>query len=235
MSATIAPSAASSAQAGAPRIHAAGAGAVLFDPAAGTFSSEIQQRLQAVALRIAQSVQNNTATDLVLGVNNLLFVFDPLECHPDEAANLLTALWETTDAISEAVRELEVPVIYGGAAGEDLPILAASLSIDIEEYVRRHSEAIYSVACIGSMPGFAYMTGLPEELAVPRRKVPRMKVGEGTVIIGGAQAGVMPCTAPSGWHLLGRTDVKMFDPYRDRPCSFSPGDQVKFVVKGIEL
>ncbi len=64
--------------------------------------------------------------------------------------------------------------------------------------------------------------------------VPRMKVEEGTVIIGGTQAGVMPCTAPSGWHLLGKTESRMFDPHRAQPCSLSPGDQVKFVVKRIE-
>ena len=217
-----------------PRIHAAGSSAILFDPAGPLFDPEIQQRLQTLATRIADHVVDDAFPELVLGVNNLLFIFNPLACHPDDAAELMMRLWDTTESVARAGREIEIAVTYGGAAGEDLVTLAAGLSLDVDEYVRRHSSAVYTVACIGSMPGFAYMTGLPGELTVPRRKVPRMKVGEGTVIIGGTQAGVMPCTAPSGWHLLGKTEAKMFDPYRNEPCSLSPGDQVKFVVKGIE-
>ncbi|MFM0091969.1 5-oxoprolinase subunit PxpB [Paraburkholderia sediminicola] len=219
---------------GVPRIHAAGSGAILFDPAGSIFDLEIQQRLQALATRIADHVAGDAFSELVLGVNNLLFIFNPLACHPDDAADLMMRLWDTTESVARAGREIEIAVTYGGAAGEDLAALATSLFLDVDEYVRRHSSAAYTVACIGSMPGFAYMTGLPGELTVPRRKVPRMKVDEGTVIIGGTQAGVMPCTAPSGWHLLGKTDTRMFDPYRSQPCTLSPGDQVKFVVKGIE-
>ena len=36
-------------------------------------------------------------------------------------------------------------------------------------------------------------------------------------MIGGPQAGIMPCTAPSGWHIIGRTDISMFDPTACRP------------------
>ena len=217
-----------------PRIHAAGSNAILFDPAKIHYSAEIQQRLIALSQRIAEHSESVGSQELVLGVNNLLFIFNPLELHPEKAKELVIALWETTEATKQSGREIEIPVTYGGAAGEDLLNLAASLSIGVHEYVQRHSAAIYTVACIGSMPGFAYMTGLPADLAVPRRKIPRMKVEVGTVIIGGSQAGIMPCTAPSGWHLLGKTEVEMFDPHRGTPCSLAPGDQVKFVVKGIE-
>ena len=234
MSSTIASPAVKPVARDVPRIHAAGSGAILFAPVDGVFDSDIQQRLQTLAARIADHVAGDTSSELVLGVNNLLFIFNPLACHPDDAAELMMQLWDTTESVPRAGREIEIAVTYGGAAGEDLVALATNLSLDVDEYVRRHSSAVYTVACIGSMPGFAYMTGLPGELTVPRRKVPRMKVEEGTVIIGGTQAGVMPCTAPSGWHLLGKTEAKMFDPYRKKPCSLSPGDEVKFVVKGIE-
>ncbi|WP_213309124.1 5-oxoprolinase subunit PxpB [Paraburkholderia sacchari] len=218
-----------------PRIHAAGAGALLFDPANGSFDAELQQRLIALARRIHESFGNDSPHEVVLGVNNLLFVFDPLRIHPRDAGVLLQRMWETVEPSLHARREIEIPVVYGGQAGEDLMELAASASLDVREYVRRHSSAVYTVACIGSMPGFAYMTGLPAELHVPRRKVPRMKVPVGTVIVGGTQAGVMPCTAPSGWHLIGKTDVEMFRLDRREACLLAPGDRVQFSVKRIEL
>ena len=217
------------------RVHAAGSGAILFDPATGAFDPEIQQRLIALAQRMRAELGNDDACELVPGVNNPLFIFDPLILHPSKAAEWVTGLWETTEPLANAGREIEIPVMYGGEAGEDLANLASGAALSIEEYVERHSSALYTVACVGSMPGFAYMTGLPAELAVPRRKVPRMRVAAGSIIVGGGQAGVMPCTAPSGWHLLGITQTEMFNPSRQAACLLSPGDQVRFVVKGIEL
>ncbi|USU18879.1 5-oxoprolinase subunit PxpB [Paraburkholderia fungorum] len=217
-----------------PRISAAGAGALLFDPGTGVFDAEMQSRLLALARRAESDLPSGASVEVVLGVNNLLLSFNPLQLHPDAAATALVCLWENTDAVAVTKRTIELPVVYGGEAGEDLVPLAAGASLSVDEYVRRHSDATYSVACVGSMPGFAYMTGLPAELAVPRRKVPRMKVAEGTVIVGGAQAGVMPCTAPSGWHLVGRTETRMFDARNTPPCLLEPGTEVRFIVKGIE-
>lgn len=217
-----------------PRLSAAGAGALLFDPGTGVFDAEMQSRLLALARRAELDLPSGASIEVVLGVNNLLLSFNPLLLHPDEAASALFRLWESVDAVAVANRTIEIPVVYGGEPGEDLVALAAGASLGVDEYVRRHSNAIYSVACVGSMPGFAYMTGLPAELAVPRRNVPRMKVAEGTVIVGGAQAGVMPCTAPSGWHLVGRTETRMFDARNTPPCLLEPGTEVRFIVKGIE-
>ncbi|MNL22548.1 Kinase A inhibitor [compost metagenome] len=172
--------------------------------------------------------------EVVPGVNNLLVVFDPCKLPPANAQQLIVEWWNKVDIRVAQGREIEIPVIYGGAAGEDLPWLAEAAGLDIERWVKLHSEATYMVACVGSMPGFAYMTGLPTELISPRRSTPRMSVDKGAVIIGGAQAGVMPCTAPSGWHLVGVTDVDMFDPQRDMPCLLSPGDCIRFICRGIE-
>lgn len=217
-----------------PRIHQAGSGAILFDPSNGAFDAETQQRLIALAGRIRPKLSEDEASEVVLGVNNLLFVFDPLALHPSEASEWVTELWQTTEPLANTGREIEIPAVYGGEAGEDLANLATSASLSIDEYVECHSSATYTVACVGSMPGFAYMTGLPAELAVPRRKVPRMKVPAGSIIVGGSQAGVMPCSAPSGWHLLGVTESELFNPSRQPACLLYPGDRVRFVVKGIE-
>ena len=84
---------------------------------------------------------------------------------------------------------------------------------------------------IGFAPGFSYLGGLPAALHIDRRPDPRLKVPPRSVSIGGQQAAVAPPLAiPSGWHLLGQTPVRTYDPRRtDRPFLFSPGDLIRFV------
>ena len=212
----------------APRVHAAGSGALLFDVADGDFDPNTQARLWSLADSLSGAQAPAGVRDVVPGVNNLLLVFDPLQLHPEHARAQLLQLWGKARANIQASRDIDVPVVYGGPGGEDLAWLATRAGVSVEALVQAHSSAVYSVACIGAYPGFAYLSGLPANLAVPRRSVPRAKLAAGAVIIGGAQAGVMPCAGPSGWHVLGQTDLNLFDPRRARPCLFSPGDRVRF-------
>lgn len=216
-----------------PRIHAAGCGGLLFDVSTRTFDTMTQRRLWALAAQLSDTNRAEGVLDVVPGVNNLLVTIDPLSLHPDRARSLLLELWETADENATTVRDIEIPVVYGGLAKNDLDELSSSLGMPVEDIVELHSSAVYTVACIGAMPGFAYLSGLPRELVVPRRATPRAKVQKGAVIIGGTQAGVMPCTAPSGWHMLGMTELDMFDASKLSPCLLAPGDRVHFRVKEV--
>ena len=86
----------------------------------------------------------------------------------------------------------------------------------------------YTVAFCGFAPGFAYLTGLPTALQLPRRATPRPRVPAGSVAIAGELAAVYPTASPGGWHLIGRTDLTLFDVDRDPPALFSPGTVVRF-------
>ena len=91
-----------------------------------------------------------------------------------------------------------------------------------------HSGADYTVAFCGFMPGFAYMTGLPAALHLPRRATPRERVPVGAVAIAAEYAGVYPRESPGGWHLLGRTDAVLWDDGREPPALLPPGTRVRF-------
>ena len=91
-----------------------------------------------------------------------------------------------------------------------------------------HSTREYRVACIGFVPGFTFLAGLPKNLATPRRDVPRKEIPAGSVGIGGAQTGIYPLRSPGGWNLIGRTPLKLFDPTKDPPTLLCPGDRVRF-------
>ena len=82
---------------------------------------------------------------------------------------------------------------------------------------------------MGFTPGFPYMGKLDEALVTPRLDTPRTQVAAGTVAIAGAQTGIYPIDSPGGWRLIGWTPLRLFDPARESPFLFGPGDAVRFV------
>ncbi len=122
-----------------------------------------------------------------------------------------------------------VPVRYGGADGPDLAEVAVRTGLSEDDVVRLHAGAEYRVFCVGFVPGFPYLGMLPEELALPRRSTPRLHVPAGSVAIAGRQTGIYPSDTPGGWHVIGRTDLSVWDPNRDPPALLEPGARVRFV------
>jgi KipI family sensor histidine kinase inhibitor len=72
------------------------------------------------------------------------------------------------------------------------------------------------------------MAPVDPRIALPRRAEPRTRVPCGSVAIAAGQTAIYPTETPGGWHLIGRTRVKPFDPARPQPFLFSPGDTVRF-------
>lgn len=216
------------------KISECGCTGLLVDSAYSVVCERTQERFWALGRALQQDTRL-AIREVVTGVNNLLIVFDALSMPVEHLTQTVLRLWDSAPTVDMASREIEIPVEYGGPSGEDLPMLAAAAGMSIQQWVNCHSDATYRVACVGSMPGFAYLSGLPAALAFPRRQMPRNRIAKGAVIIGGPQAGVMPCAAPSGWHLIGHSDVDLFNPLNVTPCRFAPGDVVRFVCKGIDL
>jgi inhibitor of KinA len=121
-----------------------------------------------------------------------------------------------------------VPVRYGGADGPDLAEVAARTGLAEDDVIRLHAGAEYRVFCVGFVPGFPYLGMLPEELALPRRPTPRLRVPAGSVAIAGRQTGIYPSDTPGGWHVIGRTDLAAWDPHREPPALLEPGARVRF-------
>jgi KipI family sensor histidine kinase inhibitor len=125
-------------------------------------------------------------------------------------------------------RWVVIPVCYGGACGPDLEAVAAAHDLSVDEVVARHSAAEYRVSAIGFTPGFPYLAGLPESLHTARRQTPRLRVPAGSVAIGGTQTGIYPFESPGGWHLIGRTPLRLFHPQQRPPSLLQTGDRVRF-------
>ncbi|MBF0443148.1 MAG: 5-oxoprolinase subunit PxpB [Oligoflexales bacterium] len=134
-------------------------------------------------------------------------------------------------AVSEpsAPRVVTIPVCYGGECGPDIQEVASHAGITPDEVARLHFQSEYFVYMIGFAPGFPYLGGLPEEIAAPRKKQPRVSIPEGSVGIAGKQTGVYPISTPGGWQIIGRTPMKLFRPDMDPPSMLKAGDKVRFM------
>lgn len=128
----------------------------------------------------------------------------------------------------EAHFVVEIPICADAEFALDLEEIARHIGLSQAEIIRIYTGASYSVRCVGFTPGFAYLSGLPARLIMPRRASPRTKVPAGSVAIGGPQTGIYPVASPGGWNVIGRTPLQFFDPQRDPPSLLRTGDRVRF-------
>jgi len=159
---------------------------------------------------------------------SLLVHFDPLATDYDGLTSFLRDQARTLAPLASTGRRWRVPVVYGGPHGEDLEDLASLHGLTPNEAVHRHAGAVYRVYMIGFLPGFVYLGGLDPALATPRRAQPRARIPAGSIAIGGAQTAIGSIEGPSGWHLLGRTPVRSYDPSRTPAFLFAAGDEIVF-------
>lgn len=140
---------------------------------------------------------------------------------------LATALpnWPLGRVATDTGPQVEIPVCYDGP---DLDEVANLSGLPRDEVIRLHSSTEFSVAFCGFVPGFAYLTGLPPALQVPRRKSPRTRVDAGSVAIAGEFTGVYPRVSPGGWQLIGHTTTSVWDSRRQPPALLAPGTRVRF-------
>lgn len=199
------------------RIHRYGTDGLLLEvddaAAAPALYREAQSRTRSGSLHVR---------DLVPGARTLLLdgVADPDAL----ARDVLT--WRPVPLDREAGRTVEVPTRYDGA---DLEAVARLWRMTAEQVVATHTGTDFVVAFCGFSPGFAYCTGLPADLAVPRHRTPRRQVPAGSVGLAGEFTGIYPTASPGGWQLLGTTELTLWDPHEEVPATLPPGTRVRFV------
>jgi KipI family sensor histidine kinase inhibitor len=209
------------------RIVAAGDSALLVELPA-VIDPVTSRRVLAIAHALERR-HSAVLRDLVVGYCSLTVYFDPSIVDADwlETAVRLAAD-EIVDVPATDGAMLDVPVCYGGELGPDLPDVARVAGGSEAEVVALHTGSVYRVYLLGFVPGFPYMASVDPRLALPRRSTPRQKVPVGSVAIAAGQTGIYPAETPGGWHLIGRTPVKPYDPAREQPFLFKAGDRVRF-------
>ena len=159
---------------------------------------------------------------------SLLVYFDPVSVSFDELTQRIRTLSRHKTAANTQVRRWTLPVCYGGDYGPDLNDLTAKLGLPADEIIRTHSGTEYMVYLIGFSPGFAYLGELPKALEVPRKTTPAPLVAPNTIQIGGQQTAISSMPMPSGWYVVGRTPIRMYQRANPKPFLLEGGDLIRF-------
>jgi KipI family sensor histidine kinase inhibitor len=168
--------------------------------------------------------------DYIPSYNELMVCYDPSAANYHKIREVVISLESRLTEISLPVqRTIEVPVVYGGEYGPDLKDVALYNGLSEEEVIRIHSSVGYLVYMLGFTPGFCYLGGMNDRIAMPRKETPRLRIPEGAVGIADKQTGIYPVESPGGWQIIGRTPLKLFDPGRVPEFTFDAGDILKFV------
>ena len=207
------------------RVHPLGDTAVLAE-----LGTKLDTALNTRAIALAAALKKRRdVRQAVAGHASVTVHFDPDQITHQALAAAIKRLATKRPPLDEPGRLHRIPVVYDGP---DLYAVALQLGLSTHQVIELHGRPIYRVFLVGFVPGWAYLGPLPDELALPRRPVPRTQVPAGSVAIAGHQTGIYPLVSPGGWHLIGRTSVKLFLPDSDPPSLFRAGDRVKFFSVG---
>jgi KipI family sensor histidine kinase inhibitor len=190
-------------------------------------SSELLQRIHGAASQLRR-LNLPHVEDIVPAYLTITIFYDALATTYEELRSDVIGALDIleTNRITTSPREHVIPVRY---SGPDLSFVASQCRLSVDDVIAIHSAVSYTVDILGFVPGFAYLSELDARIQLPRRSEPRTRVPAGSVAIAGGHTGVYPLDTPGGWHILGTTEIRMFDITRDQPALFAAGDVVRFV------
>lgn len=200
------------------------------------FGTTIDPAINARVMGLHVAVKAEAAAGRLAGVveavpsfRALLIHYDPLRTSRAALQPQIEALVAQDHSATAEGRHWTIPCCYDDPQlAPDLAEVAERAKLTSEQVVALHSGAEFRVYVVGFMPGFPFMGGLPKALELPRRQQPRIAVPQSSVAIALVMTGIYPWQSPGGWHLIGRTPLRMFDPRRAEPSLLAPADRVRF-------
>jgi inhibitor of KinA len=195
------------------------------------FGDRIDRVVSEAVLRLnafVRAANLHGVVETVPTFRSLTVHYDPLAA---DGASLIPEIEELIDhgrGEAKPPKLWRVPACYATSHAPDLADVAHRTGLAADEIVRLHSTTRFHIYMLGFAPGYPYMGDLPEAIALPRRTDPRTRVPAGSIAIAGAMTAVYPVESPGGWHLIGATPIRLFDPRWPRPALFNPGDAVRF-------
>ena len=196
----------------------------LGDEISPSVNQRVQELFTALDLHPVDGVR-----ELVPSYRSLLVVYDPLNI---SLADLKRTIHDTYQNLDQTElpepRTIDIPIVYGGEQGPDLDSVAQYHHITPQAVIDYHTGPTYRVYMIGFTPGYPYLGEVPDAIATPRRKTPRILVPKGSVGIAKQQTGIYSVDSPGGWQIIGWTPVNLFDPQARPPSLLMMGDRVRF-------
>lgn len=164
----------------------------------------------------------------------LMVVFDPDLCDHRSGSEAIRALLAHQAEAPRPPAIHEIPVCYDPPFAPDLDAVASQCGLAPEAVIDSHLSGDFHVAMYGFAPGYAYLSGLPAPIRLPRKAAAIRDVPAGSVIIAAGQCLITTLTMPTGWWIIGRSPVRVLTGDPARPFLFAVGDRIRFRRVGAE-
>ncbi|MBI1988417.1 MAG: 5-oxoprolinase subunit PxpB [Betaproteobacteria bacterium] len=195
------------------------------------FGDRIDRLLSERVLRLSALVRAAKLPGVIETVptfRSLMVHYDPFATDSASLTVAIENLLDSSRGEAKPVTLWRIPACYAASHAPDLAEVAQRTGLGMEEIVGLHSNTRFHIYMLGFVPGFPYMGDLPEAMVLPRRADPRVRVPPGSIAIATSMTAIYPLESPGGWHLIGATPIRLFDPRRSRPALLSAGDAVRF-------
>ncbi|MDB5588378.1 MAG: allophanate hydrolase subunit 1 [Devosia sp.] len=211
-----------------PTIMPLGDGALLV-----RFGATLSGAANRAAIAFARSLAELPLAGIVETVPNLVSVllrYDPRMVQLEQlSGELRLRLYAGDNATLPPASHHTIAVTFGGEAGPDFDAVAALLQLTPAAFTGAHNASALRVLATGFAPGFVYCGFHPPELHLPRRAEVRAAVPAGSVLFAAGQTAIAATAIPTGWHVIGSTTFRNFDPRATPPTQMRAGDTIRFV------
>ncbi|MBC8158762.1 MAG: 5-oxoprolinase subunit PxpB [Alphaproteobacteria bacterium] len=195
------------------------------------FGEQIERSLNERVIQIKKAVdaaELEGVVETVPSYRALMVHYDPRRT---SQATLIDEIGPFLDQPASAATpgtHWRIPTCYDTEFAPDLEYVATCADMTPERVIDIHTSTPHYVYMIGFAPGQPHMGDLPQELAIPRRKDPRPVVEKGSIVTATGLSIIYPVTNASGWHIIGRSPISVFDASKDPPVLLIAGDTVDF-------
>ena len=135
------------------------------------FGNEISVDINKKIRKMMDNIKKeniNGIIELVPTYCSLLVNYDVLKIdYQSLVEKLKTLLNNDNETVEdEEVTLIEIPTLYNDECGPDLAYVAEYNKISEEEVIKIHTGTDYLVYMLGFMPGFTYLGGMSEKIAI---------------------------------------------------------------------
>ncbi|WP_375452117.1 allophanate hydrolase subunit 1 [uncultured Devosia sp.] len=198
------------------------------------FGDILCEAANKAATGFARTLADDLPTGIVEIVPNLISVllrYDPETVQLAAlAGEVRLRLYGRRDMPLASAASHAISVTFGGERGVDLDTVAAALAMTTGEFIAAHNAGPLRVLATGFAPGFVYCGFHSDTLLLPRRTEVRASVPAGTVLFAAGQTAIAATAIPTGWHVIGTTPFRNFDPATTPPTRMRAGDSVQFEI-----
>lgn len=196
-----------------------------------SFDQEISEEAHAKVLALDKALGADAPVGMIETVPalvNLLVSFDPMVSDHEGVQSHVERCLEGLQIEGVVGGRHVVHVCYEPPFSPDLDAVASATGLSAEAVINAHLAGRFQALMYGFAPGYAYLSGVPEPIQVPRKARPVRDVPAGSVIIAGPQCLVTTLTMPTGWSIIGRSPTSIFTGNPEHPFLFDVGDHVTF-------